>query len=326
MNLLRIVLSGLAVVVLVTLGWHLRTTLRSPVQPPLVAVPVPAPEPAPSASAPEPVAPAPEIAAATPPAVAPQVPAPVPAVPPVSPEAPAASAPSEPPPSQPGMTAQEAQAKVVAILAQAPELERAFDVLKAQFPAVAERSLAEATEAFRASGAPPTPDDLFADAMLDLRQSAGVLAAKAGTDALGAIFEAKAAVLAELEQADPRICADYLYGSTSPEFADFEVAHRGLVAQTALTTIAAMVDGRSRQVKRNEPSPEDFKAIEVALGRKGLSTDEVAALLDGRTPDNPPSDARLCDNARTYLDVVKAMPPDARDRVYGLTAELLARS
>ncbi len=316
MNLLRMVLLGLAAVVLVALGWRLVSlppkAPPSPPAAPVLASPPPKPEPRPAPAAPGP-------SAATP-GQGPETTVPTPA--------PAPSGPAQAGLAQAGLalTAQAARVRIDAVLPAAPDLAHAFDVLKAQFPAVAERSMTEATEAYRQSGALPSPDDLFGEAMHDLRQSAGVLAAKAGPDALGAIFDDKATLLADLEQADPRICADYLFGGTSPEFSDFESGHRGLVARSALVNISAMADGRTRQRNWGPPTADDFKWIEGELAKKGLSAEEIAALLDGRASDPAPPDARLCDNARTYLDVLKTMPAEARNRVYGLTAELLARS
>jgi hypothetical protein len=328
MNVLRFVLLGLAAVVLVTLGWRLASAPHGPATsrvPTEVAM-------APAAKATVPpvptiVAPSEPQAEAIPPLAA-TPPSPTEAAPATTAPAPASLPAADATPAGPGLavSAQDAHAKIVAALDSAPDLARAFDALKAQFPAVADRTLAAATETYRTSGTLPSPDDLFAEAMRDLRLSAGVLAAKAGPDALGAIFEAKAKVLADLEQADPRICADYIYGGTSPEFADFQAGHRALIAANALATIEAMADGRARQKTWPQPSADDFNWIEGALGKRGLSSDEVAALLDGRSPATPPTDTRLCDNARTYLDVLKSMPADGRNRIYGLTAELLARS
>ncbi len=216
--------------------------------------------------------------------------------------------------------------EMVSRLKAAPDLARVFDLVKAEFPAVAERSLASAAETLRTTGALPSPDDFVAGAMRDARLSAGVLAARAGPEALAAIFEAKAATLADLEAADPRICADYVYGGTSPEFNDFAVSHRALVARADLATLTAMADGRTRQLSWDTPSAEDYAQIEAALKTKGLSADEIAAVLDGKSLETPPSDTRLCDNARAYLDAMRAMPAEARNRVYALAAELLARS
>jgi hypothetical protein len=295
MILLRFVLVGLAAFILIGLGWRLSS---GPAAPP------------PSASAPAkaPVIAAPRAPAATKPA-AENVPA-----------TPSVVQTRAAPPSA------EAVQQAQAMLQQAPDLSRAFDLMKAQFPAAAERGLGEAAARLASADAKPSADDIFAAAMRGLRQSAGVLAAKASPEALGAIFDAQATTLADLAQVDPRVCADFLYGGTSPEYTDFAAAHRALVAQAAVADINAMAEGRKLQVKRGAPSAEDFKQVDSGLAARGLSPDEIAALLDGKSPDPPLSDARICENARTYLDVLRGLPADVRDRIYGMTAELLARS
>lgn len=333
MNLLRLVLLTLAIVVFGAIGWRLTGTPGSGG----------GPKPTEMAAAPPaaPVVEPPRAPAVAPPAIpaAPAVPAqptaPRPALPPAGPLPPSAPA-AQPPAAQPsglvpaapriGTAADPDRAAVEARLQAVPDLARVFALMRTEFPAVADRSLAAAAETLRRSGQPPSPDDMIAAAMRDARLSAGVLAARAGPDALAAIFEAKAATLADLEAADPRICADYVYGGTSPEFNDFAVTHRALVARADLATLAAMADGRNRHMSWDTPSPDDYALIENALRQKGLSADEIGAVLDGKTFDHPPSDTRLCDNARAYLDAMRAMPADARNRVYGLAAELLARS
>lgn len=312
MKRLRFVLLSLAAIVFAALGWRVGSD-RSAQAPSTVALNG---QPAPTLSEPSAV-PAP---AASPPPVAPAEP--TAAGPPPAPNPEAAAA----PPTEGAMTAQAAHQSIEAILQKAPDLAGAFDRVRAQFPAPADRSLSVAAEALRSTGVAPSPDDLFAAAMRELRQSAGVLAAKAGADALTAMFDMKAAMLADLEQADPRICADYLFGGTSPEFADFAAGHRALIAKTALANVQAMADGRTRQATWDPPSADDFKLIEAALTAKGLTADEIAALLDGKVSDPPLTDAQLCANSRIYLDVLRALPTDARNRVYGLAAELLARS
>lgn len=308
MKLLRIVLLGLAAIVFAALGWRVGTD-RPRRGPPAVAIDAP-------------VAPAPRVAP-TPPAV------PAPPRPVASAQAPGAASPSPAVSGGEGegtMSPETAHQRIEAILRTAPDLAGAFDLLRAEFPLPADRSLAAAAEALRTTGDAPSPDDVFAATMRELRQSAGVLAAKAGAEALAAVFDMKAAMLADLEQADPRICADYLFGGTSPEFADFAAGHRALIAKAALANVQAMADGRTRQAAWDPPSPEDFKLIETALAARGLTADEIGALLDGKASATPLTDAQLCSNSRTYLDVLRAMPLDARNRVYGLAAELLARS
>ncbi len=227
-------------------------------------------------------------------------------------------------PASPSLAA--ARTAIEASLRTAPDLSRAFEALRAQFPAVATHALDEAAEQANRTGEAVSPDDLLANATRDLRQGSGVLAAKASPAGLGAIFDAKAAILAELAKGDPRVCADYLFGGTSPDYATFAASHRDLEAKVALAGIAATAEGRTLNQDHGPPMPDDFKALETGLAAKGLSADEIAALLDGKSLDPPLPDAKLCSNAQTYLDVLKALPDAVRLRLYGATAEALARS
>ncbi len=341
MNLLRFVLLALAVVVLGAVGWRMAGMPGAGPKPTeMAAAPPSAPkaEPPRAPAVPAPPRPAdPEPPRATAPPASPLPPSPPaatspPAPQPVAPPTPQPQPPGPQPsglPAGPGRTEAAPdpnRAAVEARLQAAPDLARVFALMQTEFPAVADRSLAAAADIVRKTGQPPTPDDMIAAAMRDARLSAGVLAARAGPEALAAIFEAKAATLADLQAADPRICADYVYGGTSPEFNDFAVTHRALVARADIATLAAMADGRTRHMSWDTPSPDDYALIETTLRQKGLSADEIGAVLDGKSFDHPPSDTRVCDNARAYLDAMRAMPSDARNRVYGLAAELLARS
>lgn len=325
MNGLRFVLIGLAALVFVSLGWRWATNPQ-PVHP---EAPSPIQRIVVSRPTTPPAAPAPAALSELPPS------APVASA---TPAAPAGEAqPSSPPPSGPpavqppvpqatGISPEAARASIESSLRATPELAGVFDAIRTQFPAVAERALDSAASKLKSPSEKPSPDAFIESAMRELRQSSGVLAAKAGPGPLSAVFDAQASTLAELAQTDPRICADFLYGSSSPEFADFAAGHRGLLAKADLADIEAMADGRRQQINRGAPTPDDFKLVEAGLAAKGLSSDEIAALLDGKSLNPPVPDARLCANARTYLDVLRGLPEDARLRIYGLAAELLARS
>lgn len=313
MNSLRLALLGLAVIVFAALGWRLAVGPSRP------------------GASRQAVAAGPEVSEPAPPAVTPvpepATPSPPPGSPgPVAPHAPSPPAAPTSPPAPSRSSDDDARHAILAGLQAAPDLLRVYGQIEAQFPAVAERSLAAAAAALRAGEAAPAPDDFLAATLRELRLSAGVLASRAGPDALAALFEVKAATLADLEAADPRICADYIFGGSSPEFNDFTIAHRALVARGALATITAMADGRTRQMRWDPPSDADYAMIETALRAKGLSADEIAAVLDGKSLDPPPSDTRLCDNARAYYAAMQGLPADARNRVYGFAADLLARS
>ena len=172
----------------------------------------------------------------------------------------------------------------------------------------------------------PSGDAAIWDALRGLQQSQGILAAQADDAALDRFFDARSAMLEGLAPLNARQCVDFLYGVTDSSIADFTAAHHGLVATLADRMIDAVADGRTRHVDRAMPTPGDLDALSAALAARGLSRDEIGLLIDGTTPDPPLSDARTCAIGRTYLDVLHGLPSDARERIYGLAAELLARS
>ncbi|UDL95670.1 hypothetical protein LGH83_05510 [Lichenihabitans sp. PAMC28606] len=323
MNFLRIVLVVLATFILAAIGWRLAHVPR-PTSPEVASMPATSPE---STVAPTPPAPIPTVPARPAPtqqsAATPDISPPT-----SSPAQPAETTAATATAPDPATTAvSDAQrGRVEKAMQDAAELTPTFDRIKNAFPAVAQRAVDGAAAKLKADTDRPSPDDVFANAVRDLRQSSGVLAAKAGPDSLGAIFDKQSAMLAELSQTDPHLCADYLYGGTSPAYADFAAGHRALVAQAAEATLGAILDGRKQQIDHGTPSPDDFKLVEDGLTAKGLSADEISALLDGKSLDPPLPDDRLCGNARTYLSVLHDLPLDPRLRVYGLAAELLARS
>lgn len=170
------------------------------------------------------------------------------------------------------------------------------------------------------------PDAAIWDALRDLEQADGVLAAQAGPAALDRFFDARSAVLAGLAPLDPHRCVDFLYGVTDAGIADFTASHRGLVASLADRTLDAVADGRSHHVERPAPTEADLESLSAGLAAFGLAPAEIGLLIDGTTPDPPPPDRRVCEIGRTYLDVLHGLPADTRARIYGLAAQLLARS
>ena len=149
------------------------------------------------------------------------------------------------------------------------------------------------------------PADLYLfEAYRTLRQTRGIVAAKAGPDALARLFDARATLLQALAAADPHLCSDFLYGATSQRLFDFSAVHRGLVADMANAGLAAIVDGHA----------------------KGLTRVEIEALDDGKAPDPPIEDGRMCRAGQASLEALKSLPVDARLRLYALSAQLMARS
>jgi hypothetical protein len=253
---------------------------------------------APSAPA-APVTPPPNVVALTEAMRQPSAPPPLSSLPVVSP-APAPTAPADP---------------ITAI----PEFSSFYGRLKQDFPH-------DFDGVFDNSHPDRSADSVIWDALRSLEQQQGILAAQAGDKALDRFFDARSAMLEGLAPLNARQCVDFLYGVTDASIVDFTAAHHGLVATLADRTLDAIADGRLHHIDRATPTPGDLDALSAALAAHGLSPDEIGLLIDGTTPDPPLSDDRTCAIGRTYLDVLHDMPSDARERIYGLAAELLARS
>lgn len=219
-----------------------------------------------------------------------------------------------------------ARQAVLSRMADAPDYTPFYDRLRTEFPIEYATVVDQATAAVLRTGRPPNPERLVADALRDLRQSRGVLAAKAEDLPLGEVFAAQSAMLDTLAAQDASLCVDFLYGGSSPAFMAFSATHRALLERIAMATLNAIADGRARPVDRDAPTDADFNQLTAALKGKNLSDDQIAALLDGKTFDPPLPDEQICNAGRTYLHVLAAMPDDLRQRVYGLSAQLLARS
>jgi hypothetical protein len=220
-----------------------------------------------------------------------------------------------------------ARRAIEAELAAAPEYAGFFDRLKTSFPAEYEAFLAKASQRSAAAGGEMRRADfLMIDAVRALRLSHGVLAAKAGQPALDHVFEMQLAMLRALAEKNQGLCVDFLYGGANGDFLEFSAANRGLVAAMASAGLDAIRDGQINKVGREEPTAEDFQTLEQALRAKGLDTLEIEALLDGKTPDPPLDDARLCRAGAIYLETLAAMPEPLRMRIYGFAVELMARS
>jgi len=94
----------------------------------------------------------------------------------------------------------------------------------------------------------------------------------------------------------------------------------------AIAGLDAIVDGQAKKNERQPPTDADFLLLEKAMAGKGLSQPEIEALLDGKTPNPPLEDARLCQAGRVYLEMLKTLPEPVRLRIYALAVELMARS
>jgi hypothetical protein len=234
------------------------------------------------------------------------------------------SAPADAPP--PADRRAEARALVEARLRQATDYAPFFQTLDARLPADAAQIRDGFVEKALSDQASATPDRLVADALKSLRETRGVVAAKADAPAMTRVFEAQGAMLSALRESDAKLCVDFAYGGATDALMAFSIAHRLLFADLAKANLDAILDGAEKKLEREPATDDDFAALEKALRDKDLGDVEVAALLDGKTPDPPLSDERMCDAARLYVGAVLALPEPARSRVLSLAIELMARS
>lgn len=221
--------------------------------------------------------------------------------------------------------ADSARASVEETIANAPEIARFFDRLRLALPSDYESAVA-ALAARRSGGATDSADYDLSQAVKTLRQSRGALAAKADGKALGRVFDAQLAVLKALGAVNSRLCVDFLYGGASEAFLKFSADNRGLVTDLAIAGLDAILDGKEKNIARTTPTESDFQMFETSLRQNGVGAPEIGALLDGKTPDPPISDDRMCAAGKTYLETLQVMPEDVRGRIQALAVDLMARS
>jgi hypothetical protein len=213
-----------------------------------------------------------------------------------------------------------------AMIAAAPEYDRFFDELRRNFPVEYAVALDDLGARGSRAGAKDI-DSFVSEAVRKLRKARGSAAAHAEAGPLTRIFEAQSAVLRAIAERDPRLCVAFLYGGTDLlDFSRFAATRRPLVADMAVAGLDAIANGKAKQVDRSEPTDADFKVLESALAAKGLSPEVIGALLDGKMPDPPLEDARMCAAGETYLETLRSLPEQVRLRIYGLAVELMARS
>ncbi len=212
------------------------------------------------------------------------------------------------------------------LIGDAPDYDRFFKRLREAFPV----EYAAALDTFAArlveSKHEESVDYYVSEAVRLLRQSRGVLAAKAEPEPLTKVFDIQLKVLRAIGEEDPHLCVAFLYGATDQDFARFAATRRPLVADMALTGLDAIASGQAKKIDRVAPTENDFKMLETALLARGLGKLEIDALLDGKMPDPPLEDARMCAAGQTYLETLHTLPEAARLRIYGLAMELMARS
>jgi hypothetical protein len=216
--------------------------------------------------------------------------------------------------------------KIEAKLAESPDYARFFDRLKLVLPSEYEALVDEFAKRAQAGAVVTNLDFLMSEAVRSLRLSRGVMAAKASAPALTHIFDVQSAVLRALAAKEPRLCVDFLYGGASDAFFAFSSEHRPLVADMAIAGLDAIQDGQAKKIERAPPNDADFDLLEQALKSRHLNEIEIEALLDGKTPDPPIPDGRMCDIGQIYLETLDTLPEPVKLRIYGLAVELMARS
>jgi hypothetical protein len=228
-------------------------------------------------------------------------------------------------PTAPADLAQQ-RADIEKQIGDSPEYSRFFARLKETFPGDYDTAI----NGFASRGANPGQQDgvdlYVSETVRQLRQSRGAIASKAEPGLLGRVFDLQLDVLRAIGKQDPKMCVAFLYGATNQDFQNFAATRRALVGEMALAGLEAIVSGQDKKIDRPAPSDADFKVLEAALVKRGLNKVEIDALLDGKTPDPPLEDARMCAAGQTYLDALRTLPEPVRLRIYGLAVELMARS
>ncbi len=216
--------------------------------------------------------------------------------------------------------------KLAQLTASAPDYARFFKRLQEAFPADYSSTLGDFKARLAENNQQESVDYYVSEAVRLLRQSRGVLAAKAETAPLEKVFDVQLKVLRAIAKEDPHMCVTFLYGGADQDFTRFAATRRPLVGEMALAGLEAIASGQSKKVERSAPTEADFKSLETALLAKGLGKVEIDALLDGKMPDPPLEDSRMCAAGQTYLETLHGLPEAVRLRIYGLAVELMARS
>ncbi len=217
----------------------------------------------------------------------------------------------------------QAQAALEEKLAQAPEYQAFFSRLRTLYPGDYNAAI-KASLARGASTQDNAADLFLTEAMRQLRQTRGLMGAKAGQQALDQLFNANRKVLGQLAASDAALCVDFLNGAPADRFIAFTSANRALMAEQALAGLEAMDDGAHKRIDREAPATQDFDDLEKLLLSKGMDKPAIDLLLDGKTPDPPLTDAQACQNGLVYLDALQTLPDLQRLRLYALALEVMA--
>lgn len=234
------------------------------------------------------------------------------------------SAPPEPPAAEPLALARQSIEKEIA--REAPDYAVFFARLQSALPSEYDAILDDfAKEALDGKDV-RNVDSLLSQAVREVRVSNGILAAKADGPALAHIFDVQLAMMQALATTDAKLCVDFLYGGASQAFFTFSATHRPLVADMAIAGLDAIVSGRANGIERDPPGDADFNQLSSSMKAQGVNDAEVAAILDGKQPNPPIPDARMCAVGQIYLKTLASLPEQTRLRIYALAVSLMARS
>ncbi len=234
------------------------------------------------------------------------------------------SAPPEPPAAEPLALARQSIEKEIA--REAPDYAVFFARLQSALPSEYDAILDDfAKEALDGKDV-RNVNSLLSQAVREVRVSNGILAAKADGPALAHIFDVQLAMMQALATTDAKLCVDFLYGGASQAFFTFSATHRPLVADMAIAGLDAIVSGRANGIERDPPGDADFNQLSSAMKAQGVNDAEVAAILDGKQPNPPIPDARMCAVGQIYLKTLASLPEQTRLRIYALAVSLMARS
>ncbi|MCC3244763.1 hypothetical protein LG047_05415 [Methylocystis sp. WRRC1] len=228
--------------------------------------------------------------------------------------------------SPPALDKGAARQAIETLIAATPDYARYFARMRETFTSDYEAALNEFSTRLSETKQEQSVDYYLSEAVRRLRQSRGVLAAKAEPEQMSNVFARQLEVLQAVAQEDKKMCVAFLYGATNLDFQHFASTRRALVTDMALAGLEAMVNGQAKKIDREQPTEADFKLLETALADRGLDKVEIDALLDGKMPNPPLEDAKMCGAGQTYLEVLRTLPEPARMRIYGLALELMARS
>ncbi|RFB81169.1 hypothetical protein [Methylovirgula sp. 4M-Z18] len=199
-----------------------------------------------------------------------------------------------------------------------------YQKLDAAFPGERERINAAFHPATPLPEGATDTDAAMLNLIQNLRAERSILEAKAQTDKMLAIFAVQGTILGELGKADPRLCGDFLYGTTSPAFLAFAAHHRDLITKMAQANLDAMVDGKASNVERSRPTEQDISVLENSLTARGLSKAEIDHLVDNTMPAEPIPDDRLCAIGKIHMDVLQQLSEPARSNILSAMINLMS--